>query len=48
MESCSVVILRRRDENHAEGTRPDSYTLRENRASTEVRLMHDWTGSRGV
>ena len=48
MESGSVAILRRRDENQAEDTRPDSNILRENRATTEVRLVHDWTDSRGI
>ena len=47
MESGSVAILRRRDENHVEDIRPDNNTLRENRATTEVRLVHDWTDSGG-
>ena len=46
MESGSVTILRRRNENHAEDTRTDSNTLCENRVTTEVRLVHDWTDSR--
>ena len=46
MESGSVTILRRGDENHAKDTRSDSNTLRENRATTEVRLVYDWTDSR--
>ena len=46
MESGSVTILRSRDENHAKDTRSDSNTLRENRATTEVRLVYDWTDSR--
>ena len=48
MESGSVTILRKRSENHAEDTRSDSSTLRENLATTEIRLMHDWTDSRGI
>ena len=48
MKSSSGTILRRRIENHAEDTRSDSNTLRENRATTEVRLVHDWTDSRGL
>ena len=48
MESGSVTILRRRNVNHAEDTRSDSNTLCENRDTTEVRLVHDWTDSRGV
>ena len=43
-----VTILRRKNENHAEDTRSDSNTLHENRATTEVRLRHDWTDSRGI
>ena len=43
MESSSVTILRRRDVNHAEDTGSDSNTLCENRVTTEVRLVHNWT-----
>ena len=48
MESGSVAILRRRDENHAEVTCTDGNTLCENRFTTKVRSVHDWTDSRGV
>ena len=47
MESKSVTIPRRRNENHAENTRSDRSTLYENRITTEVRLVHDWTNLRG-
>ena len=43
MESSSVTIFRRRNENHSEDTRSDSDTLCETRVTTEVRLVHDWT-----
>ena len=43
MESSSVTILRGRTEIHSEDTRSDSDTLCENRITTEVRLVHDWT-----
>ena len=42
MESSSVTVLRRRNENHSEDTRSDSDTLCENRVTTEVLLVHDW------
>ena len=45
MESNSVTIIRRRNENHAKDTRSDSYTLCENRVTTQVRLVHDWNDS---
>ena len=48
MESSSVTILRRRNENHAEDTRSDSNTQCENGVTTEVRLVHDWTDTRGI
>ena len=48
MESGSVTILRRRNENYAEDTRSDSSTLCENRVTTEVRLVDDWVDSRGI
>ena len=48
MESSSVRILRRRNENHSEDTRSDSDTLSENRVTTEVRLVHAWTDTRGI
>ena len=48
MESSSVTIFRRRNENHSEDTRSDSDTLYENRVTTEVRLVHDWTDTRGI
>ena len=48
MQSGSVAILRKKDENHAEDTCVDSNTLCENRVTTEVRLVQDWTDSRGI
>ena len=33
---------------YAKDTRTDSNTLCENRVTTEVRLVHDWTDSRGI
>ena len=43
MKSSSVTVLRRRNENHYEDTCSDSDNLCENRITTKVRLVHDWT-----
>ena len=48
MESSSVTVLRKRNENHSKDTSSDSDTLCENRITTEVRLVHDWTDTRGI
>ena len=46
--SGSVTILRRSTENHAKNTRSDSNTQCEDSVTTKVRLVHDWTDSRGI
>ena len=48
MESSSVKVIRRRNENHPEDTRSDSYTLLENKITNEIRLVHDWTDKVGI
>ena len=48
MESSGVEVLRRGNEDCAENTRSHGSTLRKNRITTEVRLVHDGIDSRGI
>ena len=48
MESSGVEVLLRANEDYAENTRSHGSTLRENRITTEVRLVHDGINSRGL
>ena len=48
MKSSGVTVLRRRDEDCAKKTRSHGSTLRKNRVTTEVRLVHDGTDSRRI
>ena len=48
MESSGVEVLRRGNEDCAENTGSHGSTLRKNRITTEVRLVHDGINSRGI
>ena len=43
MESSSVEVFRRRNEDYAKNTCSRGSTLRKNRVTTQVRLEHDGT-----
>ena len=48
MESSGVEVLRRGNEDYTENARSHGSTLRENRNTIEVRLVHDGINSRAV
>ena len=48
MESSGVEVLRRGDEDCAKNTSSYGRTLRKNRITAEVRLVHDGINSRGI
>ena len=48
MESSSIKVFRRRNEDYAKNTCSRGSTLRKNRVTTQVRLVHDGTDPRRV
>ena len=48
MESSDVTVLRGKDEDCAKNSRSHDSTLRKNRVTTEVCLVHDGIDSRGI
>ena len=48
MKSSGVTVLRRRNEDCTKNTRSHGSTLRKNRVTAEVCLVHDGTDSRRI
>ena len=48
MKSSSIEVFRRRNEDYAKNTCSRGSTLREDRVTTQVRLVHDGTDSRRI
>ena len=48
MESSGTKVLRRKDEDYAKNTWSRGSTLRKNRVTTQVRLLHDGTDSQRI